>query len=47
MLAVNVEGRIQTGSKGSHKPVKHSDFLKQSIEINYQIHIIKIFDFLM
>ena len=31
------QGRIQTGSKGSHKPVKQFRFLKQSIKINYQI----------
>ena len=37
------QGRIQTGSKGSHKPVKHFRFLKQSIEINYQIHDYKNF----
>ena len=31
------QGRIQTGSKGLHKPVKLFRFLKQSIKINYQI----------
>ena len=32
-----MQGQIQTGSKGSHKPVKQLRFLKQSIEIDYQV----------
>ena len=32
-----LQGRIQTGSKGSHKPVKQFRFLKQSFKIYYQI----------
>ena len=43
-----LQGRIQTGSKGSHKPVKQFRFLKQNIRINYQIpDYKKEFDFLM
>ena len=34
---VHIQGRIQAGSKGSHKPVKQFRFLKQNIKINYQI----------
>ena len=33
----HLQGQIQTGSKGSQKPVKQFRFLKQSIKINYQI----------
>ena len=46
-LFVTAQGRIQTDSKGSHKPVKQFRFLKQSIKINYQIPDYKNFDFLM
>ena len=31
------QGRIQTGSKGLHKPVKKFRFLKQSFKFYYQI----------
>ena len=43
-----LQGRIQAGSKGSHKPVKQFRFLKQNIKINYQIpDYKKEFNFLM
>ena len=38
LLKVEEQGRIQTGSEGSHKSVKQFRFFKQSIKINYQIH---------
>ena len=37
VIKCNAQGRIQTGSKGSHKPVKQFIFLKQSFKIYYQI----------
>ena len=46
-MLVQSQGRIQTGSKGSHKPVKQFRVSKQSFKINYQIPDYKNFEFLM
>ena len=43
-----IQGRIQAGSNGLHKPVKQFRFLKQNIKIDYQIpDYKKEFNFLM